>query len=261
MSQNGSLTGVRVQVRNLSFGLESRNNDKLITELSLDIDAGQMLAIVGPSGVGKSTLLRMFAGVISPSSGDIIIDNLSITDYVESNPGKVSFVAQSPQLVHGSIAGNVALGLEPNEYDVDRVYAALGEASLREWLHTQPGGVGGALAAGALSGGELQRLAIARALFTSPKLLLLDEPTSALDSVTEIKITAMLESLIGHTTLVVVAHRVSTIRKASKVLVLGGAQNSSPENSQSSSGDWEIMSGEDYLELHRLDLSADQAKP
>ncbi len=188
--------------------------------------AGTSVALVGPTGAGKSTLADVVLGVMEPVSGLVTISGLSPRAAIDRWPGAISYVPQAVALVAGSARENVALGLPNEAIDDDLVWAALKRAHLdyflienREGLDTMIGERGFRL-----SGGQRQRLGIARALYTRPKLLILDEATSALDAETEQAIIQTLQELEGEVTTITVAHRLATVRFADQVLYLEGGR-------------------------------------
>jgi ATP-binding cassette subfamily C protein len=136
----------------------------------------------------------------------------------------VSLVEQSTNLIRGSIAEYVALGVSLADIDLDQLNLALESAELSEWVGQLSGGVESVVDPGSMSGGQLQRLGLARALYTKPSLLVLDEPTSALDADTEHKISQTLEKLRGNMTQISIAHRLTTIENADKVFLLEGGK-------------------------------------
>jgi ABC-type multidrug transport system fused ATPase/permease subunit len=193
-----------------------------IEGISFTLPPGGALAVVGPSGGGKSTLADAILGVVQPSAGLVRIGGLSPAEVVRSYPGLVAYVPQSVALVSGTVRDNVALGHTRDEIDDDRVWAALRRAHLadyladsREGLDTDVGERGVQL-----SGGQRQRLGIARALYTEPRLLVMDEATSALDAEIENLVTQTIEELGSDVTTITIAHRLATIRRADTVIYL-----------------------------------------
>jgi ATP-binding cassette subfamily C protein len=183
------------------------------------VPAGSSLALVGRSGAGKSTLADLLLGVIEPDSGYITLNGSSPRDLIAARPGSIGYVPQAVSLVDGTLRENVALGLPDGLVSDERVWRALQRAHLdepfareREGLDTRVGEYGVKL-----SGGQRQRLGIARALLLDPSLVVLDEATSALDAETESNITEVIEALHGAVTIVLVAHRLSTVRNADVV--------------------------------------------
>jgi len=189
--------------------------------LDLALSPGETVAFVGPSGSGKSTLLNVVLGFLRPTSGRLLLDGVDMQSLdLRTFRSSVSVVPQESVLFEGSIRDNVAYGLA--EADDDRVLAALRDANALEIVEALPDGwdtVVGERGA-RLSGGQRQRIAIARALIRNPKVLLLDEATSALDGESEKLVQQALERLMAGRTTLVVAHRLSTIRAADRIVVL-----------------------------------------
>ncbi len=198
-----------------------RGSTHALDAVSLDIHAGETIALVGPSGSGKSTLLNLVLGFIRPTGGTILLDGRDMeTLDLRSFRRFVSVVPQESVLFEGSIRDNVTYGLS-NVSD-ERVLDALRDANALEIVDALPEGwntVVGERGA-RLSGGQRQRLAIARALIRDPRVLLLDEATSALDTESELKVRDALARLMQNRTTLVVAHRLTTIRSADRIVVL-----------------------------------------
>lgn len=189
--------------------------------LSLDIRMGTTVGIAGPSGAGKSTLIDLLLGLISPSSGQILIDGEPLQDVLAAWRQHVGYVPQDVALFDGTIAQNIALVWD-DSYDLERVERAARRAQLWEVISDRDGGVHSTVGERGmtLSGGQRQRLGIARALYTDPLVLVLDEATSALDSRTEANVTEAIHELHGEVTVIAVAHRLSTIRASDQVLFM-----------------------------------------
>jgi ATP-binding cassette subfamily C protein len=197
-----------------------------INDVSLTVRAGSYVALVGPSGAGKTTLIDLFLGLYDPDSGSVRVGGLDPRELREQRPGLISYVPQRPGLVSGSIANNVALGLPEDQIDEARVREALHKAQLGDFVESLPQGIHSSLGAhsDSLSGGQIQRLGFARALYTRPRLIILDEATSALDAATEASVAASIKNVGGETTVIVIAHRLSTIQDADQVHVLVDGQ-------------------------------------
>jgi ABC-type bacteriocin/lantibiotic exporter with double-glycine peptidase domain len=212
------LTG-EIEFKNVSFAYDAR--EPILNDISFRIQAGERVAIVGPSGVGKTTLLSLILRFYRPSAGEIYFDGSPAHDYeLGSLRQRLGYVAQGTLLLSGSIMENLRYGNpEAREEEVSRAAKVAGIhdfiASLPEGYETKIGerGVN-------LSEGQKQRLALARALVKDPDILVLDEPTSALDSQTEKTIFLSLPSVIENKTLFVVAHRLSTIMNADRIFLL-----------------------------------------
>jgi ATP-binding cassette subfamily C protein len=188
----------------------------IIRDLSLSIEAGDQVAFIGPSGAGKSTLADLMCGVLAPTTGKILVGQ------ADGPPRSVSYVPQRPGLVSGTLAQNVALGLVGEEMDEARVWDALEKAHLREVVLSLPHGIHTDLGnyQDSLSGGQIQRVGLARALYTSPGLLVMDEATSALDAESESEIAKALDQIRGKVTVVLIAHRLNTVQHADKVFLI-----------------------------------------
>jgi ABC-type multidrug transport system fused ATPase/permease subunit len=203
-------------------GINVRLNETttdFITNLDFKIDAGEFIALVGPSGGGKSTLINTILGSYVPSKGKALISNLDPLEAFNQYPGCVGYVPQEVRLIEGSLKENVAIGLDNKDIDDHEIWVALDKVGLLDYFEKQPSQLDTLIGAGAnaLSGGQRQRIGIARALYTSPKLLLLDEATSSLDAQTETAITQTLINLKGKVTLIIAAHRLATIRSADRI--------------------------------------------
>lgn len=207
-----------IKIRNLTFSYP--NSGKIFSDLSLEVKEGEFLAIVGPSGSGKSTLIDLILGILKPSSGTISISDAEPEIAIGSWPGRIAYVPQDVFLINGSLKENIAFGYNPSEYTREQFEDAVYKSSLIDIIPSLPNGLDTQVKERgvSLSGGQKQRLAIARALLTEPKILFLDEATSSLDSISETTITNSITKLKGFTTLVVVAHRLSTIMRADKFI-------------------------------------------
>lgn len=197
-------------------------SDNVLKGISFDIRPGESVAIVGPSGSGKSSLVDVLLGVIPVSSGTVIISNSSSADVIKNFPGAIGYVPQDVLLVDRSIRENICLGFDTSEVDDSSLNFAVNSAALGEFLTIFENGLDTVVGerGSSLSGGQRQRIGIARALVTMPSLLILDEATSSLDGISENEITESLLALKGRCTVVVIAHRLSTIRNFDRVIYL-----------------------------------------
>jgi ABC-type multidrug transport system fused ATPase/permease subunit len=201
--------------------LKYDNGDRAILDnVNLTITPGQKVAIVGPTGSGKSSLIDVLLGVTSPSKGKITISGHSPLEAISKWPGSIAYVPQEVMISNASIADNVALGYELDAFEPTKVREALEKARLGDFLKDLPNGIFTQVGerGSRLSGGQRQRIGIARALITHPKLLVLDEATSALDSQMEMEISNSLQELGGGVTTIIVAHRLSTVKEADVVI-------------------------------------------
>jgi ABC-type multidrug transport system fused ATPase/permease subunit len=197
-----------------------------VDRVSLVLKQGQYVAVVGPSGAGKSTLVDLLLGLNQPTSGRVEISGVDSLEAIEKWPGAISYVPQEIQLVSGTISENVLLGFKDDEQNNKEVLIALQKAQLNEYIDsagrvksTNIGDEGGKL-----SGGQRQRIGIARALLTNPKILVMDEATSALDAQTEENISNTISKIKNNCLVIVVAHRLATVRKADLVLYMQDGQ-------------------------------------
>lgn len=195
-----------------------------LTDVSLSVQPGASLAVVGRSGAGKSTLADVILGVVVPSAGRALVGGIPPAEAARRWPGGMAYVPQDVALAADTIRNNVALGLPDAAIDDRLVWDALRKAHLDEYFRASPHALNTVLGerGSRLSGGQRQRVGIARALYTQPRLLVLDEATSALDAETEDAISRMLRDLEGQVTTIIIAHRLSTVREADSVLYLDG---------------------------------------
>jgi ATP-binding cassette subfamily C protein len=193
-----------------------------IRGVSLSIAPGSLAAIIGPSGAGKTTLVDLLLGLIEPDRGTVAIGGLNPMQLRRAAPGAVAYVPQRPGIVSGTIAENIALGVAADRIDRDALERAVDAAYLRAFVDSLPAGLDTSVGkqADALSGGQVQRIGIARALYSAPRLLVLDEATSGLDAGSETFISESLAALHGEVTVIVIAHRLSTVQHADVVNVI-----------------------------------------
>lgn len=230
-SLNAQTTGLRtvhdgfqpqVSIFNLAF--KYPNSDKYVfRDFNIEINPGSVTAIVGPTGSGKSTLVDLILGIHEPSSGSITISGYEPETAIEKWPGAVAYMPQTVGLIDGSVTDNILLGFPRSAETDSLVDAAIDAAGIRDFIRglefgkeTQVGERGARL-----SGGQKQRIGVARALLTNPQLMVLDEATSALDSESELEISDAIQNLRGKTTVIVVAHRLSTVRTADQIIYVG----------------------------------------
>lgn len=193
-----------------------------IFNITLSIPSGASVAFVGPSGAGKTTIIDVLLGVLKPDAGKVLISGLPPLLAVAKWPGAVSYVPQDVVIAAGTIRENVALGYPPEAATDELVMSALKVAHMDEFVADLPAGLDTPVGerGAKISGGQRQRLGIARAMFTRPHLLVLDEATSSLDVETEASIALAINALKGSTTVVMIAHRLSTVRNADMVVYL-----------------------------------------
>jgi len=208
-----------IEFRNVSFAYEPEN--KVLKGVSLTVPPGRTVALVGPSGSGKSTLVNLTLRFFDPDRGLVAIDGQDIKHAsVDSLRDAIALVTQDPVLFDDTIRANIAYGAKP--IDESQVIQAAKAAAAHDFIMGLPKGYDTRVgeAGGLLSGGERQRIAIARAIYKDAPILLLDEPTSSLDSEAEAKVQAALEVLMRGRTVLMIAHRLSTVKKADLICVL-----------------------------------------
>lgn len=198
------------------------SNKPAIADISLMVPTGSSIAFVGPSGAGKTTLIDILLGVLAPSSGSVLVSGMPPLIAVSKWPGAVSYVPQDVAIASGTIRENVALGYPLEKATDELILGALKVAHLDKFVANLPQGIETQVGerGAKISGGQRQRLGIARAMFTRPHLLVLDEATSSLDAETEANISEAIQGLRGLTTVVIIAHRLSTVRSADQVVYL-----------------------------------------
>ena len=217
--------GVRVDLSEVTF-THPGSYKPAVRNVSFAIEPGSYVAMVGPSGAGKTTLADLILGLNSAQEGTVTVDGVSARQLRESRPGLMAYVPQRPGLVSGTLVENIALGLPKDAIDYDRVASALQKARLEEFVSELPDGVHTRLGKNvdSLSGGQVQRLGLARALYTNPKLIVLDEATSALDAEAEASISENIRNIGDDTTVIVIAHRLSTVQRADVVHVIDNGE-------------------------------------
>ncbi|OJY54314.1 peptidase domain-containing ABC transporter [Pseudonocardia sp. 73-21] len=213
--------GGRVSLRRVGYAYPTRPDRPAVEDVTLDVEPGSTVALVGRSGSGKSTLARCIAGLVLPTAGTIEFDGLDLRDLrLDDVRRQVGFVLQDSYLFSDTIARNIALG--EREPDLAAVRAAAEIAYAAEFIERLPLGYDTQVgeAGTGLSGGQAQRIAIARAIYRQPPVVVLDEATSALDPEAERAVTENMERLLRGRTAFVIAHRLSTVRSADLVAVL-----------------------------------------
>jgi ABC-type bacteriocin/lantibiotic exporter with double-glycine peptidase domain len=208
-----------IEIHDVKFRYPSNYGFSLNVK-DLVLNKENFVAIVGPSGGGKSTLVDLLLGVIEPNSGTIRVSGLSPSEVTKKWPGAIGYVPQDIEIIDGTILDNILFGIDRLDIDLEALNRSIRLASLDKLIDSLSKGVETILGTSgqSLSGGQKQRIGIARALVSAPKILVLDEATSALDATTEAEISAAIDRISTETTLIVVAHRLSTVRKANLIL-------------------------------------------
>jgi ATP-binding cassette, subfamily B, bacterial MsbA len=209
-----------VEFDNVSFRYEDAS-EPVLSEISFRVSKGEVLALVGPSGGGKSTLVDLIPRFFDPTEGRILIDDTDIRDInIASLRNLMGIVTQETFLFNETIASNIAYGLK--DFPLENVIEAAKTANAHNFIMNMPDGYNTIIGERGvkLSGGQRQRLSIARALLKNPEIMIFDEATSALDNESEILVQEAIERLMENRTTIVIAHRLSTIRNATRILVL-----------------------------------------
>ncbi len=202
-----------IRVEKLTYRYPHTDRD-VLENVSFDIPLGYAVGISGQSGAGKSTLADIILGILTPTSGAVYYGNMNVHEHPLKWSKKLAYIPQSIYLADESIRNNVAFGIEDEKIDEDKVWAALDEAQISDFVRSLPEGPDTQVGERGvrLSGGQRQRIGIARALYDDPEILVLDEATSALDNETEAAVMEAIDSLMGRKTLIIIAHRLTTIR-------------------------------------------------
>jgi len=212
-----------IAFRSVSFAY-GPSGRPILDRVSFRAAPGEMIALAGPSGSGKTTLVNLLPRFFDPTSGQVLVDGVPVTDYdLHALRRQIAMVSQDVTLFNDTVANNVAYG---ETADRERVQRALQAANLWETVAALPDGMDTLVGDNGMkfSGGQRQRLAIARAIYKDAPILILDEATSALDSESERHVQAALETLMKGRTTLVIAHRLSTIERADRILVMDGGR-------------------------------------
>jgi len=220
----GIAAGITFEDVSFAYPATDETHQPAIRSVSLQIPRGHTVALVGRSGAGKSTIVDLLARLQDPTAGRILLDGHALPDLrLADLRRRIALVSQDSFLFDDTVRANIAFGSD-TAIDDEAIVAALQAANAWDFVQAMPQGLDSMVGerGGRLSGGQRQRLSLARGLAQKPDLLILDEPTSALDSESEEAIQRVLESLHGHITIVIVAHRLTTIRNADLIHVLDG---------------------------------------
>lgn len=208
----------RISVRHVSFAYPGTETD-VIKDVSFDIPLGASVGLVGPSGAGKSTMADIILGILHPGSGEVLYGSMNVHENPLKWSKKLAYIPQAIFLSDESIRNNVAFGIETEDIEEEKVWRALEEAQLRGFVESLERGLDTLVGERGvrLSGGQRQRIGIARALYDDPEILVLDEATSALDNETETAVMEAIDRLQGRKTLIIIAHRLTTIKNCDMV--------------------------------------------
>jgi ABC-type multidrug transport system fused ATPase/permease subunit len=219
-SHDASDKFLSLRVNGLSF--QYQNFHTVLNNFSFEISRGESIGIVGESGSGKTTLIDILLGLYPPTKGSVYCNDIMIKDDLEQWRGRVGYVSQDVFLSDGTIKENIAFGIPVDKIDINKIKKIIKEVRLDSWVSEFSKGLNTAVGERGvrISGGQRQRIGIARALYSNPEVLILDEATSALDNNTERKIMNDIYSLKKDRTIIIIAHRLNTIRECDRILVL-----------------------------------------
>ncbi len=220
-NEKDSLFKDKLSLKKITFRYDNTDID-ILKDLTVDIKKNEAVAFIGESGAGKSTLLDVLLGLLKPQNGGVFLDDTNIEDIPYEWSDVVGYVPQSIFLLDNTVRRNIAFGIKDEDIDDDKIWECLKEAQLYDFIKELPAGLDTTVGERGVrfSGGQRQRLAIARALYHDPQILVLDEATSALDNETEKEVMAAIESFMGKLTIIIVAHRLTTIENCDKVYEL-----------------------------------------
>ena len=215
----------KIELRDVTYSYQ--NSDKhILDRANMIIPIGKSIGIVGASGAGKTTAVDILLGILLAGEGEILVDGVNVMEHYSDWLSNIGYIPQSIFMLDDDIKSNVAFGVKKEEQDEKRVWEALREAQLEDFvmglkddIHTQIGERGMRL-----SGGQKQRIGIARALYSNPEVLVFDEATSALDSETEAAVMSSINSLHGKKTMIIIAHRLQTIKECDMVYKVGNGK-------------------------------------
>jgi ABC-type multidrug transport system fused ATPase/permease subunit len=208
-----------IEFRDIKFRYPGKRQE-LFTNLSLTIEAGERISVIGTSGSGKTSLVDLILGQLTPDKGEVLLSGLAPRVAQAKFPGAVAYVPQDIFIFEGTIRENILCGLAENIFNDDAIWEVISQVELFDWVKSLSESLSYHISEGGLniSGGQRQRIGLARALITKPKLLLLDEATSALDRKTEIEIAQTIKTLPKKTTVVSIAHRPAMMKISSRII-------------------------------------------
>jgi ABC-type multidrug transport system fused ATPase/permease subunit len=208
-----------IQIKDLCFRYKDSHIDNL-SNINLNLPFGSSTSIVGKSGAGKSTLVDLILGINIPNGGSILISGMTPSEICRAKPGALAYVPQDSIIINGSIRANICMGYEMSKIPENEINRVLEITQLKDFVDSLPNKIDTYIGdrGARLSGGQRQRIGIARALISNPKILIMDEATSSLDSETEMNISTSINKLKGNTTIILIAHRLSTVRTSDLVV-------------------------------------------
>lgn len=222
-----------ITVQNLEF-VYPKTDKKIFDKASISIKKNKSVAFVGSSGAGKTTLADIIIGLLEPKAGKVLVDGKDVFTHLDEWHETIGYIPQMIYLMDDTICANIVFGVSQDEVNERQVWEALERAELAEFVRGLPDGIYTKIGDRGvrLSGGQRQRIGIARALYREPEVLILDEATSALDNETETAVMESIENLHGKTTLIIIAHRLTTIRNCDEVYEVGDGKISLKEKEE-----------------------------
>ena len=214
-----------LRFEDVTFVFNENIKDKVLNSISFELIKGQVIGITGPSGSGKTTLLHIILGLLEPKNGKIFLNDRLISNQSEWR-SMIGYVPQNITLIDATIRENIALGFQPDEISDEEVFSVIKEAYLSELVNSLPEKLDTMIGENGvrLSGGQRQRLGLARVLYRDPKILVFDEATSSLDVESEKKITDEIMKFSGKRTMIIVSHRINTIKDCDIIYYLKNGQ-------------------------------------
>jgi len=211
----------RIEICHLNYQYPG-SEKPVLKDINLTVHKGEVIGFVGSSGAGKTTLADVLLGLFNPDSGEIIIDNSIKLNSKQLKYLNIGYIPQNIYLSDDSIKNNIAFGVDEKDIDIQRVESAAQMAQLNELIEHLPGKMDTVIGENGirLSGGQRQRIGIARALYNNPDILIMDEATSALDNTTEKLFVQSIEKLRGKITMIIIAHRLTTVKRCDKLYLL-----------------------------------------
>lgn len=212
-----------IQIQNISFRYPNTEKD-VLTDTNIRIPRNKSVALIGPSGAGKTTMADILLGILEPQKGQVLVDGIDIYKNLDAWHQKLGYIPQTIYLIDDTIRNNIAFGIDADKIDEKRMIEAVKEAQLYDFIQELEEGLNTVIGEQGirLSGGQRQRIGIARALYTNPEILVLDEATSALDNDTEKAIMEAIDMLQGSKTLIIIAHRLTTIKNCDYIYEIKG---------------------------------------
>jgi len=234
-SEKISDTFTSLSIKNASFYYPNSHTIQALTDINLDLHSGQAIGLIGASGSGKTTLVDMILGLLKPQSGELLYNGKPLEETLSTWRSHVAYIPQDAFLIDDSLKRNIALGVVDQDIDNEKVLASLKAARLSDLVEAMPEGLDTIVGERGvrLSGGQKQRVSLARAFYHDRDVLVLDEATSALDDTTEDEIVSEIRQLKGKKTMIVIAHRLSTVMHCDCIYRLGDGEvleSGSPED-------------------------------